>query len=269
MKKLFLSIVGVVLCFLSCCSYTRQSDKNKRNNVPRVTFITSLYKGEKFIRGFLEDIVRQTIFSKCELIIINANSPENEEPVIREYMRIYPNIVYVRLEEDPGLYAVWNIGIEMAKAPYVTNANVDDKLRSDCHQIQADYLDEHPEIDLVYSDAFITHDYTERFDTTSSEHLRVGNIPCSLEELKKGSLPNCHPLWRKSLHEKHGYFEEWMKVCGDWEMWLRAVTQGAQFAYINEPLGLFYVNPNGLSSQFGGASYEEFFYVWHKYNEED
>ena len=42
------------------------------NKKPRVSIITSLYKGEKFIRGFLEDITQQTIFTKCELWLIRS-----------------------------------------------------------------------------------------------------------------------------------------------------------------------------------------------------
>ena len=56
---------------------------------PRVTIITSVYKGDKFIKGFLEDIVQQTIFNDCELIIINANSPEKEDDIIKRYADKY------------------------------------------------------------------------------------------------------------------------------------------------------------------------------------
>ena len=50
---------------------------------PKISIITSLYKGGEYIKGFLEDIVNQTIFKdKCELIIIDANSPDNEKDII-------------------------------------------------------------------------------------------------------------------------------------------------------------------------------------------
>ena len=66
-----------------------------------------VYNGDEFIEGFLADITRQTIFDQCELIIINANSPGNEEPVIKKYMAQYPNIVYKRL--DQGSRNLWNM----------------------------------------------------------------------------------------------------------------------------------------------------------------
>ena len=58
---------------------------------PKVSIITSLYKGGDFIKGFLDDIVSQTIFDeKCELIIIDANSPDNEKDIILEYQKKQP-----------------------------------------------------------------------------------------------------------------------------------------------------------------------------------
>ena len=58
---------------------------------PKISIITSLYKGGEFIKGFLDDIVGQTIFKdECELIIIDANSPEGEKEIILEYQKNIP-----------------------------------------------------------------------------------------------------------------------------------------------------------------------------------
>ena len=50
------------------------------NDIPKVSIITSVYKGKKYIEQFLENITSQTIFKeKCELILINANSTLKED----------------------------------------------------------------------------------------------------------------------------------------------------------------------------------------------
>ena len=62
---------------------------------PKISIITSLYKGGAHIKGFLDDIVNQTIFEeKCELIIIDANSPDNEKDIILEYQRNFPRRIF-------------------------------------------------------------------------------------------------------------------------------------------------------------------------------
>ena len=72
------------------------------------------------------------------------------------------------------------------------------------------------------------------------------------------SLPNNHPMWHKTMHEKYGLFNEEYKSAGDHEMWLRAVKMGSRFLKINKILGVYYHNPKGLSTnkETGIGAYE-------------
>ena len=56
-------------------------------------------------------------------------------------------------------------------------------------------------------------------------------------------------MWRKSIHERFGYFNESLKFAADYDMWLRAAERGANMQRINEILGLYYRNPQGISSK--------------------
>lgn len=213
---------------------------------PRVSIITSVWNGDEFIEGFMEDITKQTIFPQSELIMINANSPGNEEPVIKKYMEKYPNIVYVKLESDPGLYAVWNKAIRMAKSDYISNANLDDRSRKDALEILADTLDAHPELDLIYTGYLITETPNETYD----KHTLTGRCvpgPFSIYNMKT-CLPGPRPLWRKSMHDKYGYFDEIFVSGGDYAFWLRASLNGSKYLFIDDFTNLFYMNPKGLST---------------------
>ena len=179
---------------------------------PKVSLVTSMFKGEKHIRPFLEDITAQTAFKDCELIIINANSPENEDPVIEEFMEKHDNIVYKKLDKDPGIYGVWNLGIEMATG-----------------------------------ESFVTPNDHENFITNSSEGRVYPIADFSNENMIK-CLPGCMPVWRKSMHDSAGLFEAGYRYAGDWEMWLRAVRNGSTFRRLPGVHGMYYMNPDGLST---------------------
>ena len=218
---------------------------------PRVSIITSIFKGEQFIRAFLEDITQQTIFKDCELIIINANSPENEEPIILNFKALYPNIHYIRLDYDPGLYGVWNMGIDQAHGEYLTNANVDDRLDPEAYAINAAYLDANPAVDLVYAEYYVTHTppLTTFTNFPREKIAYTSSLPeASLSALKTRCFVGPQPMWRKSLHSYAGLFNATFKIAGDWEMWLRAYCRGARFRKIPRVLGLYYENPTGLSN---------------------
>ena len=62
------------------------------------------------------------------------------------------------------------------------------------------------------------------------------------------NMPHASPMWRKSIHEDHGLFNEEYKSAGDWDMWLRAASKGSKFKKIPGILGLYYFNPTGIST---------------------
>ena len=219
-------------------------------DLPKVSIITSVYDGSEFIRPFLEDITRQTIFEeKCELILINANSPGNEEEVIKEYLEKYPNnIIYEKLDEDPGIYGVWNKAIKMSSGEYITNANLDDRKAANSLEVHAKALYRNKNVDLVYSDMMITDKPNETWESNSSEGKKYNMAEFSFENLLMGNMPHAAPMWKKSVHDDNGYFDEEYKSAGDWEMWLRAASNNSQFEKISAVSNLYFFNPKGIST---------------------
>jgi len=156
-------------------------------------------------------------------------------------MQRYKNIIYIRTEEREGVYAAWNRGIKVARGEYITNANTDDRHRSDCLEVMAFMLNRTPDAGLVYTDVLITDQENETYEK------HTGTRAYRWEEFRREFLA-CHnyigpqPMWKKSLHDKHGYFDESFVVSGDWEFWLR-IAKGTKFLHIPEHLGLYLASP--------------------------
>ena len=220
------------------------------SDIPKVSIITSIYNGDEFIEPFLQDITRQTIFEeKCELILINANSPGNEEQVINKYLEKYPNnIVYKKLDEDPGIYGVWNLGVEMATGDYLTNANLDDRKAPWSLERHAKMLFTNKDVDLVYADMAITNKPNETWEVNTAGTQKYNFPEFSYDNLKMINMPHASPMWRKTIHDKHGMFNDKYRSAGDWEMWLRAAAAGSKFKKIHDCLGLYFFNPKGIST---------------------
>jgi hypothetical protein len=79
----------------------------------------------------------------------------------------------------------------------------------------------------------------------------------TLEAMLRGNPPHNNPMWRKSLHEKNGWFEEKYKSAADWELWLRSAFNGSKFMKINEVLGAYYFNPEGMSTNPANVSWKQ------------
>ena len=52
-----------------------------------------IYKGEKFVEGYINDMLKQTVFHETEFIFLDCNSPENEKDLLEPLSEQYNNII--------------------------------------------------------------------------------------------------------------------------------------------------------------------------------
>lgn len=215
-------------------------DKNIQEQKPLVSIISTFYKGEEFLEGLLEDITSQTIFDKCELILIDTASPGKEKEIVEKYTDKFPNIRYYRFEERTNPTVGTNIGLLKASAHYVTIANIDDRRSKKFLQNTLECITNDKNAHLVYSNCVETEKANEKFSDNSlnGNLFEHSLLPFSKENMIK-CLPGPMPFWDTMINEESGFFDESYKFANDWEMWLRAVNNGFRFKKNNEILGLY------------------------------
>jgi glycosyltransferase involved in cell wall biosynthesis len=230
-----------------------------------VSAIVSTYNAERFIKGRLDDLLSQTLGNKLEIIVIDSGSTQNEGGIVKEYQQLHPNIKYLRTERET-VYKAWNRGIELSSGKYLTNANTDDRLRKDAYEVLSCYLDEHPEYALVYPDVLITKNENETFEINSSDGMFKLNEH-DREILLSGL---CYigpiPMWRKSIHEKVGFFDPDFVTSGDFEFWIK-LSQFFEFKKINQSLGLYNKREDSIEHKNQEAKFIENTVIKFKYNE--
>ena len=221
-------------------------------DLPKISLITSVYDAAEHIEQLLHDVTRQTIFKdRCEWLLYDVNPAGNtaEQEIILKYAEKYPdNIIYKRLEEDPGIYGVWNLAIKASTGEFVTNVNCDDRRAPWALQEQASLLVSHPKIALAYTDSYVVHEPNVLYEHVPPATQRYNFEQFSQEAMLRGNLPHNNPMWRRSLHETHGYFDEKYRSAGDWEFWLRCTFNGEEFKKCADILGVYYFNPKGVST---------------------
>jgi len=238
----------------------------KREN-KKISILSTFHDGEKYLDHFLKDITRQTIFGECELIFVDANSQGEEKKIIQEYENKYDNIIYYRLPYKAKPTDCLNIGIRKSSGKYLTFGFIDDRRKKDCLEILFKNIEKDDTIDLVYGDCLQTSSPNEVFENSTSdgtlfEHSRYDFSP---ENMIK-CLPGPMPMWKKSMHDRCGFFdEEGCNFADDWEMWLRAVHNGSKFKKVNDTLGLYLIG--GRSQQEHNLEQrKEEAKIFHKYS---
>lgn len=220
----------------------------------KVDVISSIFNSEEYLSAFLINVCNQTIFKDCYLHIISPCINEKEKRILGFFLNKHSNILVTDLQKKSSIYESWNIAIKNSSSKYITNMNCDD---SKCpHSLERHLLEleSQDDIDLVFSDSFIaTQKNVSYFDSRLKyaykfpEEISIGN-------LLKYNPPHQSPMWRRSLHEKFGFFDETMFSAADGEFWLRCYHGGAKFKKINEILNVYYLNPNGVSTSSNRAS---------------
>jgi hypothetical protein len=217
--------------------------------IPKLTFITSLYKGEKYIINFINNITNLNLFNCSELLIYDSDSPENEHQLIKPYLDMHDNIIYKRLERNYTPAEVVNMCIKQSNGDLLTTAPVDDVRDDNFIVYTLRNIINNNDVVLVYGDCLQTNKENETIQINSSNNKLYEH---SLEEFTKEnmikSLPGCMPVWKKEVHNTVGYFRTDLRYPIDWEMWLRMVKAGFKFKKINQIVGLYYFNENGLTT---------------------
>lgn len=203
-----------------------------------VSAIVSTYNSERFIRGCLEDLLAQSIANRTEIVVIDSASEQNEGEVVREFQQQYGNIKYIRTPKREPLYAAWNRGIKLAKGKYVTSANTDDRHRLNAFEQMAAVLEEQPRIALVYADVIKTATENETFSKCTPIGVLSWFDWDRQRLLDDGCFMGPQPMWRRSVHDVFGFFDESLTVSSDYEFWLR-ISQIFDFQRIPKPLGLY------------------------------
>ena len=237
------------------------------------TLITSVYKSDEFLENFAINSLSLENYHEAvdHIFLISETSPEERRVLIKHFGSC-DNVLIVRNSSDPGLYPCWNLGISLATTDYVSNANVDD-LRASSHVSElTGILDRKSHVGVACSAIVPFHDGTMDIATLASSpswyadeggefgYFDLGDIvedEGGRARLKPHNLPHCMPVWRKSLHTDHGFFDESRYgTFADWAFWLTAAKNGNRGFLHPESLSFYYVNPNSHNRR--GRMLDEF-----------
>ena len=209
--------------------------------VPIVSIVMPVYKTAPYLREAVDSILSQT-FTDFELIVLDDCSPDNAEEILDNYTD--PRIVRYKGEKNAGLSNVLNVGIGMARGKYIARMDSDDLSMPERLQIQVDYLEAHPDIDLVSVGM-------QLFGAKEEVWLREQD-PEKVKIIALFHSPILHAssVWRKDSFEKHGLrFRQEMVPAEDYDLWTRALVKGLRLVNLRQVLYKYRIHPEQATTQ--------------------
>jgi len=221
-------------------------DRNKTvPGTPKISAIVSTYSSESHIAECLSDLVDQSIADQIEIVVIDANSPQNERAVVERFQARFPNIRYLRTPTRIGIYAAWNMAVKLARGDYIISCSTNDRLRFDACEILARTLDENPDVSLVYGNSFLTRVPHESFARPTLCGLYSWPV-FDFGQLLDHCMVGPHPMWRRCVHDEIGYFNEDYVALGDQDFWLR-MGERNKLLSLPDFTGLYYVSEESIT----------------------
>ena len=216
---------------------------------PTVSILMPVYKTSQYLREAIDSMLSQT-FADFELIVLNDCSPDNAEEILNEYKD--PRIVRYLGEKNVGLANVLNVGMQMAKGKYIARMDSDDLSAPNRLEVQVDYLERHPDIDLCSCGMTL-------FGAKDGTWVRESDPDkVRISTLFFSPILHASSVWRKEAFDNNGlWFEQEMVPAEDYDLWCRALSCGLRLVNIPECLYLYRIHPNQATGNTARTSRKE------------
>jgi len=193
--------------------------------MPKVSVCIPTYNRSKFLQESIESVLAQT-YRDFELIICDNASTDNTIDVVKSFKD--PRIKFFINDNNTGAVNNMNKCIELAEGDYITIFHDDDVMILNNLEYKVKFLDETPNVGLVYSDVYIIDANGKVTDGPSTVNMNSKQevILSGLTFFKKlvfgGNFIYCPSvLLRKRCYDKLGKYDVRLPGASDYEMWAR------------------------------------------------
>lgn len=211
---------------------------------PAVTVVIPAYNASRYIGQALDSIAAQTV-SDYEVIVVNDGSSDRAE--LEEILRSHPLSIIYLSQENKGVSAARNAAIKVGRGEFYAQLDSDDRWTPDYLEVQLEVLNDNPDVALVYPNATIigeTADVEVEFMKVSPSEGEV-----SFEALvREKCVVMTSVTARMSVIRDAGMYDEAIRSCEDFDLWLRVVKTGGRIIYHRRPLVLYRRHEGSLSS---------------------
>lgn len=113
--------------------------------------IMAVYNVEAYLEEAVESLIQQDYgFDHIQLILVDDGSPDNSGKICDAYQKKYPDNIFVLHQENAGVSAARNAGLELATGTYLNFMDSDDKLERNAMSEVKKFFDTHgDETDIV------------------------------------------------------------------------------------------------------------------------
>jgi len=207
-----------------------------------ISVIIPAYNQAHYLAEAINSVLRQS-FQDFEIIIVDDGSTDNTPQVATSFLGD-PRIHYT-CQKNAGLSAARNTGLKQATGRFVTFLDSDDHFLPEKFAALLAEFNARPELGLVSGRAIFIDAAGRRLP-----HTVAGQWPSTPAGLLLGNPVHVGSvLLRREWLDRVDPFDENLRACEDWDMWLRLALVGCQFGHVDQSVSLYRIHGDQMTRE--------------------
>jgi glycosyltransferase involved in cell wall biosynthesis len=203
---------------------------------PQISVIIASYNYAHYISESISSVLMQDVPS-MELIVVDNASTDNTDEVLAHFSGD-SRLRYFKNATNIGLAPNHNRGLELARGRYILFVSADDRLLPGHLRRSLDYLEEHPDVDMVYGGAIFIDAQSRPFAVREM----LGQLPVvyhgGRNEFAAQLSEGCYVPWpsilaRRELYDELGPLHG--MTAADYELTVRWAAARKSFGHLRVP----------------------------------
>jgi glycosyltransferase involved in cell wall biosynthesis len=211
--------------------------------VPAISVITPAWNAAEYIGATIDSVRRQT-FTDWEMVVVDDGSTDGTVAIVEGQAAIDPRIHLIR-QANAGPSTARNRGMREARGRLFAFLDSDDLWTPEFLASQLDVFERHPDTGLVTGNGrYLGGPFDGMPTRPVTPDLPV--LPMT-EIIANERAVFIMTVFRRSVFETIGGFDEAQWTSEDYDFWLRAAAAGFVVRRNPRPLGLYRVRGDSLS----------------------
>ncbi|MBC7881126.1 MAG: glycosyltransferase [Anaerolineae bacterium] len=212
--------------------------------LPTISVIIPAYNVDDYIETTLNSLKCQT-FQNFEALVVDDGSTDLTCTKVLPFINA-DNRFRLLSKKNGGLSSARNYGIQHARGKYIALLDGDDAYAPEKLATHIEILESQSNVGVVYSGSRIMRNDDKLTGFTLSGRPIHKDLLVAL--LYKNFLGHgSNGIFRRSLIDQVGSFDEALRSAEDVDFWLRIAATTGQFWRVRKPLAYYRVRPSGLS----------------------
>ena len=197
----------------------------------KISVVIPTFNRISLVARAIDSVLKQSL-NPYEIIVVDDGSDDGTSEMIQNK---YKSIKLIQ-QQNNGVSAARNKGIEHAKGDWIGLLDSDDEWTEKKLENQADRLIKTPEYDFCHTNEIWIRDGV-RVNQRKKHEKYGGYIFDKCLDICRISPSSV--LFRKNILDHVGWFDNQLPVCEDYDLWLR-ITSEYRILFIDEPLIIKY-----------------------------